>query len=360
MNILYIDISLDGHREVYLRACEPGDTATCCWYLLPEAAADLRMTHVPMTSGFDRKRTPATYAALLREIRAAVKKYRIDIVHFLCGDALYRFFGVGLGFIGADIVVTYHHMVFTGLKTIAIRHLFRQSLCGIVHTDYLLTQLEAHGIRNGRCIHYPMLDRISDKTTDEAKACFGIADGPTVLGVVGATSRYKGLDILLDALNKVQYPCTLFVAGTPSAFGADDIADHLHNPMVRRNLHLRRLSDAEFADAVQASDLIVLPYRKEFDGASGPLVSAAVHGKPVIAADHGSLGEIVTRGRLGLCFESENPDRLADRLNDWLADPAKYTFDTGDFCRSLTVDAFRTACGEIYAMADRNAPWRNP
>ncbi len=351
MNILYIDISLDGHREVYLRACEPKDSTTRCWYLLPEAAADLRMTHIPMTGGFDRKRTPVTYAAFLREIRAAVKQYCIDIVHFLCGDALYRFFGVGLWSIGADIVVTYHHMVFTPAKTISIRNIFRQSLCGVVHTDYLLTQLEAHGIRNGRCIQYPMLDRISAKTPDEAKAYFGIADGPAVLGMVGATSRYKGLDVLIDALNKVQYPCTLFVAGRESAFGADYITAHLINPMIRQKLHLRRLTDTEFADAVQASDLIILPYRKEFDGASGPLVSAAVHGKPVVAADHGSLGEMVIRYRLGLCFESENPDRLADTLNSYLSDPARYTFDTGDFCSRLTVDAFRAACGEIYAMA---------
>ena len=348
MNILYIDISLDGHREVYLRAYEPKDSTTRCFCLLPETAKDLRMTHIPMTSGFDKKRTPATYAAFLREIRAAVKKYRIDIVHFLCGDALYRFFGVGLWSIGAKIVVTYHHMVFTRAKTISIRNIFRHSLCGIVHTDYLLTQLEAHGIRNGRCIYYPMLDRISDKTTAEAKDYFGTADCPTVLGVVGATSSYKGLDILIDALNKVQYPCTLFVAGSASAFGADYIESHLQNPVVRQKLHLRRLSDEEFADAIRASDLIVLPYRKEFDGASGPLVSAAVHGKPVIAADHGSLGDIVTRYQLGLCFESENPDRLADTLNDYLADPAKHTFETDAFCQRLTVDAFLTACGEVY------------
>jgi glycosyltransferase involved in cell wall biosynthesis len=220
----------------------------------------------------------------------------------------------------------------------------------VVHTDYLLTQLEAHGIRNGKCIYYPMFDRISDKTTEAAKAYVGTSDCPTVLGVVGATSSYKGLDLLIDALNGVRYPCTLFVAGTASAFGADYIADHLTNPLVGQNLHLRRLSDEEFADAIRASDVIVLPYRKEFDGASGPLVSAAVHDKPVIAADHGSLGDIVTRYRLGLCFESENAARLTETLNTYLAAPAAHPFDTEAFCQQLTVDAFLRAYRDVYAM----------
>lgn len=350
MKILYVDISLDGHREVYLRAFEPPmGSDTHCWCMLPEPAKGLRMGYVPMTSGYDKTRDLKTYWKFLREIRAAVKKYDIDIVHFLCGDALYRFFGVGLSTLKAKIVITYHHMVFTRAKTLSIQNLFRQSIRGVVHTDFLLTQLEAHGVHNGTCIYYPMFDRISDKTTEQAKAYFGTDGKPTVLGVVGATSSYKGLDILLDALNRIEHPCTLLVAGSKSAFGAEDIEARLNNPLVEKKLHLRRLSDEEFADAIQAADVIMLPYRKEFDGASGPLVSAAVHNKPVIAADHGSLGDIVTRYELGLCFESENAEELAKVLNSYLAAPDSYEFKVEAFCKRLTVEAFLDAYRDVYA-----------
>lgn len=264
---------------------------------------------------------------------------------------MYRFFGVGLGSLKAKVVITYHHMVFTKMKQVAIRNMFRHSAYGVVHTDYLLGQLTAIGIENAKCVYYPMLDAISAKTTEAAKAYFSVKGDYPVLGVIGGTQSYKGLDILLGGLNQVKYPCTLFVAGVERAFGREYIEKTITNSLVDQCILLRGLSDEEFADAVQASDIVMLPYRKEFDGASGPLVSAAIHRKPIIAANHGSLGDIVTRYDLGACFESENETSLAEVLNQYLGNIDRLPCHPESFCEQLTVDAFQNAYGEIYEKA---------
>lgn len=70
------------------------------------------------------------------------------------------------------------------------------------------------------------------------------------------------------------------------------------------------MTDEEFEMAIQAVDAIVLPYRKTFNGASGPLGEGVAKGKMIIAANHGSLGDIVEKNHLGYTFESENIEAL--------------------------------------------------
>ena len=62
-------------------------------------------------------------------------------------------------------------------------------------------------------------------------------------------------------------------------------------------------------------DIFVLPYRKEFDGASGPLTEAVVREKMIVSSDHGSLGKIVNSNHLGITFESENSKELEKALS---------------------------------------------
>ena len=70
------------------------------------------------------------------------------------------------------------------------------------------------------------------------------------------------------------------------------------------------MSEKEYGEYLSACDIVMLPYSKRFDGASGPLVDAVSLRKPVIASNHESLGDIVTKHSLGLLFEVENIQSL--------------------------------------------------
>mgnify|MGYP000270178661 CR=1 FL=1 len=63
----------------------------------------------------------------------------------------------------------------------------------------------------------------------------------------------------------------------------------------RVHLYLNYLSDEELEMAFQAVDVIVLPYRKTFNGASGPLGEGVGKEKMIIGTNYGSIGDIISR-----------------------------------------------------------------
>ena len=74
---------------------------------------------------------------------------------------------------------------------------------------------------------------------------------------------------------------------------------------------LQYLTDEQFAMCLNACDKVVLPYRRCFNGASGPLGEGVRFGKQIIGPEHGSIGGIITKNHLGSTFVTEDPADLA-------------------------------------------------
>ena len=83
-----------------------------------------RCKQVLMTSGYDKKRNLNNYIRWISEIKKIVKNESIEAVHFLCGYALYKFFGINLGTIPAKTIVTYHHVQFSKVRNISLKRIF--------------------------------------------------------------------------------------------------------------------------------------------------------------------------------------------------------------------------------------------
>lgn len=83
-------------------------------------------------------------------------------------------------------------------------------------------------------------------------------------------------------------------------------------------LNLKWLSREEYIDSIVASDYIILPYTREFNGASGPLAEGVVANKVIIGSNYGSLGKIITENELGYTFEVENSEDLANVIDNAL------------------------------------------
>lgn len=62
------------------------------------------------------------------------------------------------------------------------------------------------------------------------------------------------------------------------------------------------LSEEEFAYASEAADIIVLPYRKIFSGASGPLGEGVWKRKCIVGPMEGNLGYTDKKVSFGLCL----------------------------------------------------------
>ncbi|MCA9766897.1 MAG: glycosyltransferase family 4 protein [Carnobacterium sp.] len=346
MKILFIDISLKGHREKYINSLVSSNPG--CIALLPKKVDTVFCKQHVMKSGFDNKRTLITYLSFISEINKIVKSDAVDIIHFLNGDSFYRYFGVGLKYLSKPVVITYHHMQFGLLRNITLKFLFKKAFCGIVHTNHLENRLKSMGINNVYHIEYPVFSEETSLTNLEAKTNIGLPIDKKCIIILGMTSYYKGTDILIEALKKVEEPFFLYITRAGGKFNKDYVLNNTKEYADSIKCEEKVLTEKEYVNALVAADLLVLPYRYEFDGASGPMIEGIWNRKYIVGAEHGSMGELITRYNLGKTFKTENSDDLARVLNEVLKDKNTWSNEAENFRSELTVEKFIEKNSKIY------------
>jgi len=344
--ILYVDISLKGHRIGYLNALLSIKSNNIS--LIPHESNDIIGKTIIDTSGFSTKRNLRNYIKFINQINKLIKAEKVDIVHFLCGDALYRFFGLFLKKISCPIIITYHHVQFNKVRNYSLNMLYKSSEFGVVHTSALKKSIEDIGIKNVYQIEYPVFNEEIQEDMLESRKYFDLPEDKKIFAVMGATSHYKGLDILLEALKKVDQPFYLFIAGKLHDFNKEYIDSKTNSYKNNVKCTQDRLSDTEFAKAINAADYIVLPYRKEFDGASGPLAEGAWYRKNIIGSEHGSLGSLIQKNSLGITFRTEDITDLTDKINVVLKKGLFWNEKAESYREQLTIESFLNSYKLLY------------
>jgi glycosyltransferase involved in cell wall biosynthesis len=149
-------------------------------------------------------------------------------------------------------------------------------------------------------------------------------EGPVVL-FFGTIAPYKGIDVLLEAFEKVDN-ATLVIAGFPLQ-GVPET----RNPRVK--IVPRYIPIEEVGSWMQLADVIVLPYRDIFQ--SGALHLAQTFGVPIVATQVGATAEVIRDRETGLLVEPNDAGALAAAINELLANRT--------FARSLGDAAARDA-----------------
>lgn len=131
----------------------------------------------------------------------------------------------------------------------------------------------------------------------------------------GRLSRYKGLDVLLDAMQEVWRTlpdATLTIAGEGELDSHSALSDR------RVDLRLGHIPEKEVSQLIEAATCVALPYRQASQSGVGSLAKA--HGRPIIASSVGGLPELVADGS-GILVPPEDPLRLAAAIVSLLGDP---------------------------------------
>jgi len=142
----------------------------------------------------------------------------------------------------------------------------------------------------------------------------------------GQIKAVKGLDILIRSIPGVLKSCPelkVLIAGKPWKTEMVDyrkLIDKLnvHDYFI---IHEKYIPDEEVPFYFSAFDLIVLPYRKIYQ--SGVLLKAMSYAKPVLASDLPGMRDVITDGKTGFLFKSEDVNSLADKLSFILKRPEK-------------------------------------
>ncbi|MBR2875828.1 MAG: glycosyltransferase [Clostridia bacterium] len=349
MKIVYIDINTLGHHIPYISALVNGcDNEAVA--ILPQRVEELncRQYKYETSDRKNGKRSFLQFKKWINEIYEYVEKENPDVVHFLNADFFYRYFGYGLNKFKKYKTVTTMHCLRDGFLNKMSAKMISSSVDSVVlHSEFLKDKLSCYGKTNGVHIEYPNFKKSPYSKTDD-KEYYGLDVAVPVLGCIGETRNDKGLDIMLEALRNVKYPFQLLVAGKPVHFDEEYIKEKTAAFSNKVRTKLEFLSDEDFLRAINATDIIVVPYRKVFDAASGPLGEGVALGRCIVGPDHGNLCNTITKNHLGYTFESENPLSLAETLNEVLQKEFVTDEVYENYRKTLDVSCFLNSYNNLY------------
>ena len=178
------------------------------------------------------------------------------------------------------------------------------------------------------------------------RARWGFSDEEFVLGHLGAFTREKGQDVLLDAISALQAKLPamrLALAGEGPTQKLAEMRKKIED--LRGHIHLCGVIEdpGEFFPAL---DVFVMPSRSEGLGSSALLAMA--YGIPVIASRVGGLPEVVTEGEAGWLVAPESPGSLADAIFEASADRTRLS----DFGAKARLHAERFSADKMLARTE--------
>ena len=140
---------------------------------------------------------------------------------------------------------------------------------------------------------------------------------PVVL-YFGVVRSYKGVDVLVEALQQVE-DAELWVVGRPLGVSMERLRRLA--PPGRVRFVERYVTDAELPAFFRRADVLALPHRNV--DVSGVLFAGLAFGKAMVMSDVGGFRELVADHGAGLLVPPGDPDALAAAISELLANPGE-------------------------------------
>ncbi|MBQ9475321.1 MAG: glycosyltransferase [Bacteroidales bacterium] len=192
------------------------------------------------------------------------------------------------------------------------------TLCREVASD--LTALKKNA-RYSIC-HHPVYNNFGTAIPkEEAEEILGIKHGRKNLLFFGLIRDYKGLDILIEAFDRLGPNFELIIAGEP--YGSfEKYQRQMDASPGRKRMHVfpRFIKDSEVKNFFSAADVCVLPYKSATQ--SGISAISYQFDVPLIVTDVGGLKETVGESGTGLVSPSATPAFIAQKINEFFENPS--------------------------------------
>lgn len=234
------------------------------------------------------------------------------------GGALLKISGVTLDMAGALLRTCY-----LSLRNLA----FKKSTCGQIAIEDE-RYLEPLRLATGKKTHFlpeTTSVEVADPAPDLVERIENAKKGRIVVGILGAISPRKGIDLLTDMLKKQNTKNFLFVlAGpcTPSDF-SPSVADFLQNEVSNHSNVIYSPntipSEADFNAIIQVCDILYCAYKGHIHS-SNVISKAAAFRKPVIVSDGELMAKRIREHGLGVVLRERSSEACLEALRDF-ADP---------------------------------------
>ena len=164
---------------------------------------------------------------------------------------------------------------------------------------------------------HPIYDHYKDKI-DRTIACqkLNINVSKKTLLFFGFIREYKGLDLLIEAMNHLSDNYQLVIAG--ECYGSfEKYSNLINNSTLKDNIVVfeQYINDDMVTTLFSAADVLVLPYRSATQ--SGVVALAYQLETPMIATDVGALGESIRSTETGIVAEGLSPEEIASAVSEY-------------------------------------------
>lgn len=156
-----------------------------------------------------------------------------------------------------------------------------------------------------------------DLTRPAARKKLDLPDDQTVFLFFGMLREDKGIDVLLEALERYDGPeCTVVLAGSPVDVTERDVAATASRSVATVRADFGFIPDADVPLYFFAADCVVTPHRPIFgpESTSGPFQKACASGRPIVGPAFGTFQHRTEEWNLGLTFDPASPADLARTL----------------------------------------------
>ncbi|MDF9830959.1 glycosyltransferase [Parabacteroides sp. PF5-6] len=229
--------------------------------------------------------------------------------------------------------------------------LFKQSygfvvMSRTVEEDLLKLRPQAHYINNPHPLYNHFGNRI-DKT--EACRRLSLLPGKRTLLFFGLIRDYKGVDLLIQAMDELDDTYQLVIAG--EAYGSFDKYQALIDQSAARDrirVYNRYISDEEIPTFFSAADALILPYRS---ATQSGVVSVAYHyDLPMVATPVGDFPQSIGLPQTGIVVSDISSQALAKGINE-LFTPANQTLFPANIIREKTALSWETLTEKLIHLS---------
>jgi len=224
---------------------------------------------------------------------------------------------------GSKMVLTVHDLLphDTGDQ---YRNQFNELYCTaneiICHSNTVRTKLAEEFAIDVKKItvipHGPFFYDLPATSGEKTLRSFELDSSQTLVLWQGIIFPYKGIDLLLQAWQRVEERCDdtcLVIAGTGAPERLQEIRAQVEELGLKRvKLHFRFISSEELVALYRTAEVVVYPYRAITT--SGALATGLALGKAIVASDLPVFRELLTNGENALLVAPEDTKGLADAL----------------------------------------------
>jgi len=173
---------------------------------------------------------------------------------------------------------------------------------------------------------YQQNDELDFKKTKEE---LGFNKDSIVLLFFGYVRKYKGLDILIEAIPEIlsEIPEARLLIVGEFYDKPDTYLEQIKNLGIEDKVKVVNefVPNEEVAKYYEVSDVVILPYRSATQ--SGILNVAYGFNKPVIVTDVGGLAEFVDEGTTGFVVKPDSPDAIVEGVKKFINVKSEVDFD---------------------------------